>query len=108
MARSVTVSRVPSSSRARNRPGSLRATANTPALVAADSSAAARIPTLACSSCSPLKARVATSSDTVNPMPARVPPPPMASHPTAGRSRPPLSRETSQDMTRTPTGLPIT
>ncbi len=48
------------------------------------------------------------SSETVKPIPAIVPPPATAAQPTGGRSRPPLSRVTSQDAPTIPTGLPTT
>ena len=50
----------------------------------------------------------AISSETVKPMPAIVPAPATAAQPTGGRSRPRLSRVTSQDVPMIPTGLPST
>ncbi len=44
----------------------------------------------------------------VNPTPAIVPPPATATQPTGGCSRPPLSRVTSHENPRMPTGLPTT
>jgi hypothetical protein len=73
-----------------------------------ETSAALRMPSLACSSCSPLKARVAISSDTVNPIPAMVPAPATAAQPTGGRSFPLLSTETSHEPPTIPIGLPTT
>ena len=77
--------------------------------VSSDAPAAApRMPSLASSSSTPEKARVAISSATVKPIPAIVPPATTAAHPTGGRSRPRLSRATSQETPTMPTGLPIT
>ena len=56
----------------------------------------------------PLKARVAISRETVKPMPAIAPAPATAAQPTGGRSRPRLSRVTSQDAPTMPIGLPTT
>ena len=53
-------------------------------------------PSLASASSWPWKARVAISSETVNPMPAIAPPPSTDAQPTGGRIRPLLSRVTSQ------------
>ncbi len=70
--------------------------------------AALRMPSFASSSCGPSNARVATSSDTVKPIPAIVPPPATATQPTGGRSRSWLTRATSHDAPRMPSGLPAT
>ena len=70
--------------------------------------AALRMPSFASSSCSPSKASVATRSETVKPMPAIVPPPATATQPTGGCSRLRLSRVTSHEQPRIPTGLPTT
>ncbi len=48
------------------------------------------------------------SSATVKPTPAIVPPPATAAQPTGGRSLPPVSRVSSHDAPRIPTGLPTT
>ena len=65
-------------------------------------------PSFASSSSDPLKARFEISSETVKPMPAIVPPPASAAQPIGGRSRPRLSRVTSQAPPRTPIGFPTT
>jgi hypothetical protein len=44
----------------------------------------------------------------VNPIPAIVPPPATAAQPTGGRTRPRLTRVTSNEQPRMPTGLPTT
>ena len=67
--------------------------------------AAARIPSFASVSCSPLKASVATSSETVKPIPATAAPPNKFGQPT-GSLRPEPSRVASQEAVRMPTGLP--
>src|SRR5207237_250333 len=54
------------------------------------------------------EASVATKSAIVKPTPAIVPPPATAAHPTGARSRPPLSRVSSQELPRIPAGLPST
>jgi hypothetical protein len=74
----------------------------------AEQNAALKMPSLACSSSLPLKARLAISSATVKPIPARAPPPATAAQPTGGRSRPRLSFVTSQVLPITPTGFPAT
>ena len=71
-------------------------------------SAAARMPTLASSSCRPSNASDATSSETVKPTPAMVPAPATAPQPTGGRTRPPLIRVNSHEEPRMPSGLPTT
>ena len=68
-------------------------------------SAALRTPSFASSSWTPWNASVAISSETVKPMPAIVPPPATAAQPTGGRSRPRLSRVTSQALPDDPDRL---
>ena len=88
--------------------GSRAVARRTSQLSSAELAAALSTPSFACSSCSPWKARVAISSETVNPMPAIAPPPATAAQPTGGRSRSRLSLVTSQDMPPIPIGLPST
>ena len=86
-----------------------RAVARKTTQVSSDAqSAARRMPSLASSSCSPSKASVAMSSDTVKPMPAIAPAPVTAAQPTGGRTRPRVRRVTSQAKPAIPTGLPTT
>ena len=73
-----------------------------------DTAAATSTPAFASASTSPRNARVAISSDTVNPVPAMVPLPTSAAHPRGERIRPALSRVTSQVPVTIPTGLPTT
>jgi hypothetical protein len=96
----------PSSARVRTRDGSSAVTRTATEVTTAAHSAADRMPTLACSSCVPLKARVAISRATVKPMPVMAPPPATTAHPTGGLSRPRLSRMTSHEKPRIPTGFP--
>ena len=71
-------------------------------------SAAESTPSFASSRRTPLNACVAISSEIVKPMPATVPAPATAAQPTGGRSRPRLSRVTSQEVPVIPIGLPAT
>ena len=70
--------------------------------------AAARTPIFASARASPSKARVAIRNETVNPIPAIVPLPATDAHPTAGCTRPCVSRAIAQDADTTATGLPTT
>jgi hypothetical protein len=66
------------------------------------------MPSFASSSLSPSNASAAIRSATVKPMPAIVPPPATAAQPTGGCRRPRLSRVSSHELPRMPTGLPTT
>ena len=70
--------------------------------------AADRTPSLASCSSGSWKARLAISSETVNPMPAIAPVPASAAQPTGIRSRPGASRLASQAVPTMPIGLPST
>ena len=69
-------------------------------------SAAVKTPSLASARSVPCRASDAISSETVNPIPATAPAPATAPQPTDGRSRPWLSRVTSQAQPAVPSGLP--
>jgi hypothetical protein len=85
----------------------IRAVARNTAQVDAEATSAAEsTPSLASASCSPEKASVAISSETVNPIPAMVPLPATAAQPTDGRIRPRVSRSSTRDTPMTATGLP--
>src|ERR687897_162645 len=101
-------SSVPSRACIRARRGSSSVARNRSHVTIDAQRAALSMPTFASSSCAPSNARVATSSETVKPIPAIVPPPATAAQPTGGRSRSPLSRVTSHDAPRMPSGLPAT
>src|SRR5450755_3399391 len=102
------ISAVPSTARARSRAGSIAVVRNTTQVTPQDSAAAVSTPTLAYWSCSPVKARVAISRDTVKPIPAMVPPPATVAQPTGGRSTPRLILVTNHDPATMPTGFPST
>ena len=64
------------------------------------------MPSFASASVSPWKARLAISSETVNPIPAMKPPPTSAAQPTGARRRPRLSFVTSRAPPVMPIGFP--
>ena len=94
--------------RARIASGRRRTTAS-----AAHATAGARItepstPSLAWERCSPPNARLAISSETVNPMPAQAPPTASSGPLTGARGPCRAGREANHEPANTPTGLPTT
>jgi len=106
MARSVTVSAVPSSARSLVLSGSLPSTRKNAQVRIAAQIAPERMPSLASASWLPLSEIEAISSATVNPIPATRPAPVTAPQPTGGDSLPFDSRLATQTVPPVPIGLP--
>ena len=88
--------------------GSRRITRKTTQARQGATSAAARTPSFASSSCWPSKARLEISSETVKPMPATVAPPAVTGQLSPRRRPSSHGRDASQTAPRMPSGLPTT
>ena len=97
---------VPYSARSRVRGESLPRPRNTAQVSSVAQIAPDSTPSLASARSLPVNARLAMSSDTVNPIPATVPTPSTAPQPTGGASLPLVSLVTSHAVPAVPTGLP--
>ena len=93
--------------RARSAAGSARITRVAAAVPAVATTAAARTPILASSSCRPLSAMLEISNDTVKPMPDTIAPVVRTGQLIVRRRAPRRSLEVIQVAARMPAGLPI-